>query len=56
MLIAKRVAIIAVWVFGARFYPTRKTLAREPNPRKPLNPNCFILYVELNPQKRELSS
>lgn len=33
------------WVFEAHSYPPRKTLAQEPKPRKPLNPNCFILCV-----------
>ncbi len=33
------------WVFGLRSCPHRKTLAREPNARKPLNPTCFILCV-----------
>ena len=34
------------WVFGLRTCPPTKILKREPNPRKPLNPNCFILCVK----------
>jgi hypothetical protein len=35
--------------FRSAFVSTEEKLEREPNPRKPLNPNCFILCVELNP-------
>lgn len=32
-------------VYEVRLYPPKKTLPREPKRRKPLNPNCFILYI-----------